>query len=206
MITDGRWVAVDDRLRVAEALNEECGELWRKGVLPRDPFMTDQRFQKHREAWVLGRFARRVGWSTFLAEHGDGKNGIGADFRLWYVDLATGRWHYFDVEISEVLDANRRRNSEYGRPYDPRARDLDFDDFRPPDFARLIGKKVRKMEQGRYTQGTTLLLYNNSTTIFYERPTDCDHFIANAVTATGAGRAFGGVWTLGGVDRVAQFA
>lgn len=137
---------------IKKLLEESQKENMREG----NSFLTEQSKQKLREQWVLGKFTERYNEKTqhklIYAEilKNPEKNSKNIpDFKIFDFE----RNYMFDIEITEALDAERKRNLEY-RTTGKGVKEIPEVDYLPV-IQRLISQKSSK----NYPIATLLIIY-----------------------------------------------
>ena len=134
-------------------------------------FMTERNKQKLREQWVLGKFAgnynkkaqHRLIYAEPLASPEKFSQNI-PDFKVF----DSRRNWIFDIEITEALDAGRKRTLEYETPeYKTKAEEavIISETNYLPVIERLISQKCSKV----YPRDTVLIIYLNVFSSFHDK-------------------------------------
>lgn len=134
-------------------------------------FMTERNKQKLKEQWVLGKFAgnynKKAQHRLIYAEPLAGPEKFSQNIPDFKVFDSKRNW-IFDIEITEALDARRKRTLEYETPeYKTKAEDAVFisETNYLPVIERLISQKCSK----DYPRDTTLIIYLNVFSSIYDK-------------------------------------
>jgi hypothetical protein len=101
-------IKFEQAFRDAEDERQRCGKEWEEGRAKRDEWMTSDRYEKKREAWLLGRFAdvyNSEGSTQLIeVEFGERPDSVLYD--------AAGRL-IGGAEVTEWIEPWRKRDKEY---------------------------------------------------------------------------------------------
>jgi len=143
-------------MRLITELFEEAESV---NLKDQDSFMRDRENQKLREQWILGRFAENYNNQAhpkmIYAEH---LHPPEPDFRISDNEQ---NW-IFDAEITEALDADRKRDLEL------KSQSEGFEFVPEDNYFPVLEKRISDKCSKNYSQDTILIIYFNVFSSLYD--------------------------------------